>query len=494
MGPREAAQPPSTFMPRTSLALWALCALGALSSFIVAISGGFSVGRGALHLSAHSIWAPLVISVTSGLMAAAIRMTGTGSVTDTRRGVRFAAALLCLVVGLDLLLQAQPAPPPTENACLFDYQLKDGFRFFLNCDSPEFLALAEDPSIVFTHTIRESRPMSFVLPYLVSKPLTLLPAFSSIPVNPPHQTSFLAYVLVNLAAILVSLLCFTWTLEAGTGVRGGPELLFALVILSANDITKLFMWTPHVQIYNLTVPCLAMWVSFRALRRGAALTTAQAIAIGLALGLCFMAYGGFAVPVICLAAIQLLTYRRLLPAVILAVTSLLPSLIWIVFVTVHAGAFYSHEVQEYREFVWMGDCVRSGWKACVPLATKNLLTFLNTAAPILMIPALGVCVGRLAREIWLPLDAATPAPPSRALAQAIGVTLAVTTLFFGAMGFYMPRLIWPIVPPLLMLFVVDWQALRVARPALGSLPVRLTVAVVCLAHVLILASRFGPYR
>ena len=494
MGARDAAPAPLAFMRRTSRVLWALCALSALSSFIVAVSGGFRYERGALHLSAHSIWEPLVISITCGLMAAAIRMTGTGRASGGGRGVRFAAALLCLVVGLDLLLQHQPATSPTENLCLFDYPLQDDFRFFLNCDSPEFLALAEDPSIVFEHTIRQSRPLSFVLPYLVSQPLKLLPAFSSIPVNPPHQTSFLAYILVNLAALLVALLCFTWTLEAGTGLRGGPELLFALVMLSANDITKLFMWTPHVQIYNLTVPCLAMWVCFRAIRRGAALPPGQATIIGLALGLCFMAYGGFAVPVIGLALIQVLMYRRLVPAVILAVTSLLPSLLWIAFVIVHSGAFYSHEVQEYREFVWMGDCVRSGFKACVPLATKNLLTFLNTAAPILMIPALGVCVGRLAREIWAPLDGAAPAPPSRALAQAIGVTLGVTTLFFGSMGFYMPRLIWPRVPPLRMLIVVDWQALRVARPVLGSLRMRLAVAAVCLGHVLILASRFGPYR
>jgi hypothetical protein len=101
-------------------------------------------------------------------------------------------------------------------------------------------------------------------------------------------------------------------------------------------------------------------------------------------------------------------------------------------------------------------------------------------------------VSRVCREIWAP---GTPvSPKGRALAAAIGVTFTMTTLFFAAMGFYAPRLIWELVPPLLMLIAVDGQAIRLARPAFGSIPVRIGVTAVCLAHVLILASRFGPYK
>jgi len=465
--------------------------LAASWAYAVTLSGGGVMHLGPLSVSSQSARNPLLVAVVCGLLGWAVSLRP-GATPPPRRGVRYAMALLALVIGLNLLLQVQPSPPEGVNACLFDLPLRGGFHFFLNCDSPEFLGLAGDPSLVFTHPFRESRPLSFVLPYLVAQPLRLLPTFELLPVNPPHQTAFIAFVVMNLVQMLVALLCFTWAFEAGTGRRGGIELLFSLVMLSANDITKLFMWTPHVQIMNLTVPCVAMYVCFRLLVRGSPLTVRQAVLLGLGLGLCFMTYGAFAIPVICAAAIQLFVYRRWLPAIGVACVALVPSLLWIAFVVAYAGVFHSHEVEVYREFVWMGDCVRAGWDACVPMATKNLLSFFNAAAPILVIPAIGVCLSRACREIWAP--AQTPAPPTaRALWQAAALTFVVSVLFFAAMGFYVPRLVWPLVPPLLMMIAIDWQALREAQPIVGSLPARVAVAAVCIAHVLILASRYGPY-
>jgi hypothetical protein len=101
------------------------------------------------------------VAVACGLLAWAL---ADRSPERPHRGIRFALVLLAMVIGLDLLLQMQPPPPPGVNACLFDYPLRYGFRFFLNCDSPEFLGLAGDPSLVFTHPFRESRPLSFALP------------------------------------------------------------------------------------------------------------------------------------------------------------------------------------------------------------------------------------------------------------------------------------------------------------------------------------------
>ena len=40
------------------------------------------------------------------------------------------------------------------------------------------------------------------------------------------------------------------------GVTLGIEVLFCLIVLAANDVTKLFFWSPHAQIYNLFVPCV----------------------------------------------------------------------------------------------------------------------------------------------------------------------------------------------------------------------------------------------
>jgi len=136
--------------------------LAASWAYAVTLSGGGVMHLGPLSVSSQSARNPLLVAVVCGLLGWAVSLRP-GATPPPRRGVRYAMALLALVIGLNLLLQVQPSPPEGVNACLFDLPLRGGFHFFLNCDSPEFLGLAGDPSLVFTHPFPSTLVLMIVL-------------------------------------------------------------------------------------------------------------------------------------------------------------------------------------------------------------------------------------------------------------------------------------------------------------------------------------------
>jgi hypothetical protein len=455
----------------------------------VAFTGGGSARIGPLHLSAHSLKAPLIIGIVCGLFAALA--TYRSVPTPRHRGVWFVLPLVCLTIGVNILLQAQPAPPPGVPACLFDYPQREGFRFFLNCDSPGFLGLAKNPSLVFDSPVRQSRPLSFGIPYVLSKPFTLLPFFTAVPIGPTFQATFFGFMVMNVGALTVALVLFARLLEDVTGVPAGPELLIALVIVGANDLTKLFLWTPHTQIFNVLVPCLTMYLSYRLFMRGRPLGSRESIALGLGLGLGLLTYGSFAVPIACVLFIQAVTYRRPWPSLLVLVFAFAPYATWASLVKWHLGEFHNYEMEEYRQFIWMMDCARTGIGSCGPAAARHLTTFFNTAMPVVAIPCVLALVCRLARTSAAADAPATPA--LQALTRSIALTFVMSLVFFGLMGFYAPRLCWVLVPPVIMTAALDCQMVRVAKPVRWPWLLDTALVCSCMAYLLILAGRAGPY-
>jgi hypothetical protein len=473
-------------------------ALAAAWAAVTASTGGSEFLVAGVRLSSHSARNPLILSIACGLLAWALSLARPPQETlmaPAPRGPQFTGLLVLMVVAVNVMLLAQPAAPLDEHNCVFDNDAGIGFRHMLNCDSPLFLALAKDPSMVFgtRGATRQSRPLSFLVPFLIAQPLRLVPGLEDHGPYRPYAREFMAYALVNLAALTAALMCFTWAFERGTRRQGGPELLLCLVALAANDVTKIFFWTPHVQIFNVLVPCLSLYLGVRLIDREEPLTVRQAALLGLAFGTTLLLYGSFFIPVLCCSAIQLLVYRRPKPALVLAAVSFIPSLAWILFVYAVVGSFYNYEVEAYRQFIWLSDCLRSA-DGCAPAITSNLLTFFNTTAPVLVIPGILVVASRLARLIWSAGDVVEQQPPPRALGQSIAITFTITLVFLALMGFYVPRLSWLLVPPLLLLAAVEVQGLRFSRPQAQALGLSLAAMAAALAHVLILAARQGPYK
>lgn len=480
--------------PPSSRILSALAVAAGVYTFLITLFGGAITVFG-LHVSSRSPYRPLLFTILCGLVAWALSLTRTADERrDSRRlsTITVASLLALMIVTLNLLLLAQPPPPPAPfNGCFFDYDWGRGFHHFLNCDSPEYLGLAKHPSLVWTHGILQARPLSFGLPWLLSQPLRLVPFLESSGPYAPFAQEFAAYLLINLIALTAALLCFSRLLEQGTRTRGGIELLFTLVLLGANGVTKLFFWTPHTQIFILLVPCLSMWLIFRLLERARPFRAAEALGAGLALGVGVLLYGAFVLPALCLAVVHVFVFRRWWPAALICAGVLLPYGAWAAFVYSQIGSFFNHEVGMYRQFVWMADCARVSLASCIPAAGENWTTFFTTAAPIVAVPALLVCTFRVARTIWP--GEAVPAPPP-ALGRAVAFTFLVTTVFMMLQGRYAPRLCWLLVPPILMLVALEWQALRLSRPHSRWKTFNVTVAIVVFAYVALLGIQQGPYK
>lgn len=476
-----------------------LCALAALWTVVLWLTGGFRLQFGVLRLSSRVTRLPLTLTLALawGLLAWAVSMTGERR-PDVRgaawgRRLRFAFLVGAMTVGFNVLLLIAPPPPPALNACAFIRELAWG-RHLLNCDSPGFLALAQTPGLILTpaHQTRQSRPLSLALAHAVAAPLRLVRWIANSDLYRPFAAEFVAYALINVALVVLGMLCLTRLMESGgAAAPPGIELLLTLVALGTNDLTKLFMWSPHTQILNLFVPCLSLYVTWRLVERGQPIGIRQAVLLGLGLGTGFLAYGSFLIPVLSVVVIEVVVFRRVIGAACVAASSVVPYACWVLYVRHVTGGFYSHEVDAYRQFIWIGDCLKLGVTACVPIATGNAWMFIHTASPIVVPPLLAIFCCRVARyALPRPIDAAGP---GRSIGLAITVTFLVTAAFLGLMGFYVPRLCWMLIPPLLLTLAFELQAFRLSLRKPDGWLFKGVVLAVSAVYILILVSRQGPY-
>jgi hypothetical protein len=479
--------------------LVAVCAITGIWSLVLLVTGGFVFQVAGLRLSSQMARGPLAIALLSGLTVWAMSLTARrdAAARPAAGGMRRASLLSVLVLGLSVLFLAQPAPPANQNNCLFVHELGAGMRHLLNCDAVEYLALANAPSIVLTpeHPYRQSRPLSFLAPSLVSRPLRLSSWLVQHGPYPPYGPEFVAFALINLVVLVASMLCFVRVLRmARTGVPQGMEVLLSLVVLSANDVTKLFFWSPHAQIYNLFVPCVTVYMNLRLLDSGRPLTVKQASLLGLALGIGLLMYGSFSVAVACVCAIQVFKYRKVVPAVVIGLMAVATYAAWVVYVIATTGSFYSYETEMFRQFVWLLDCYRSGRAKCVPRLHNEGGMFFNVLAQMTLVPLALIVVVRIARFVWpVPGD---PAPVNRHVAIAVGACLGVAAVMLLLMGgaFVMPRLYWILIPPLMMLLAIDLQQLRAGLSVRGQRVLSGLVFAGTLVYLVVLTVRQGPYQ
>ena len=410
-----------------------------------------------------------------------------------RRWGRFAALTGFLVLGLNALMLTGPSLPTDVDTCLFEKTIGKGFRHFLNCDSLEFMILASDPVAVTDHPVRQSRPMSFGVAYVVSRPFYWIPRLVKFGPYRPHAPEFLAYLTINLALMIAALLMLTSMIEQASRARAGTELLFVFVALGVNDVTKMFLRTPHVQIYNLFVGCLTVFLAIRLIERDRPLDAREAVWLGLAISMGVLIYGAFLIPLLCVILIQLAWYRRPLIAALFALAAVLPYAAWVAALRAMTGRFYSHEIESFRQFVWILDCAKIGTELCAPVIGINLQHFFNAASAVLIVPFLLLCGCRIAGFIW-PVPSPVPPDRLRAIGLATALTFGVTAVFLAAMGFYRERLAWLLVPPVLVVVALELQAFRLAitRPRRWVFDVGVFLSL-CV-YVGILMSRQGPFE
>ena len=486
---------------RTRRILVVVCGLASLWTALLLVTGGFLVHIGSLRISSQAPLPSLVVALAAGLAAWAISLTrgdAEPAASTPRERVRRVALLTLLILGLSVLALTQPAPPTDVNNCAFVNEMGQGMRHILNCDAVEYLAIAHTPSMVMTwaHPYRQSRPLSYLAPHVVALPLRLSSWLSAHGPYKPFAAEFVAFALINLVVLIVTMLCFIRLMRmARTSVPLGIELLFTLVVLGANDVTKIFFWSPHSQIYNLLVPCVTMYLIVRMLDAGRALSLRQALLFGLGTGIGLLMYGSFSVLLVCACATQLLAYRKILVPFIIGAAAVATYAAWVAYVRVTAGFFYSYETEMYRQFVWLIDCYKAGADVCIPQLQLNGWKTLDMLAKMTMVPLALIVAVRVARLVW-PQSSSAAAPVNRHVAPAVAACLFVASMLLLLMGgaANMPRLFWVLMPPLLLVLAIELQQLRAALAPRGQRALSAVVFSAALVHLVIFALRQGPYQ
>lgn len=205
----------------------------------------------------------------------------------------------------------------SEDNCVANVNLPGPFGFGLNCDSPELIWLAREPSGLLTkNSYRQSRPGLIIAAAILQVPLSLVVPFGAPPqkigwgdvegINKLFKNNlptYLAYVLLNIGILIASFFILRRVMEREhdrRAIHSASALLIVStgLLLVANDVTKAFVWSPHMQMFNILVPVLSLYVTLRLLRGGLS-DRSFVLGIGLKVGLGLTAYAFFVVVTAC---------------------------------------------------------------------------------------------------------------------------------------------------------------------------------------------------
>lgn len=359
-------------------------------------------------------------------------------------------ALVIALVNLPSLLRSSPP----ADACGISEPVFGPFIRFQNCDAHVFNLIAADWSQLLADAgeTRLGRPAYLAAGWLVDRALYLI-SFGAIDPNsaqsPNYSAAEVGYVLLNVA-LLTAALMLTWRYLMVNKERWtaawGPIILIS-VMIAVNPITKAFLWTAHTQMFTMLVPVVALLATRWALR--SKITVPSAVFLGALFGVGILAYGSMAVAAISVIIALIVRRKWVQAAAIAAVTALLP-LLWVLYVTVVRGSFYSVETEKFRQFVWISDGLADG--TIISRIRDNFDWLLGTFADgqtviaLLIIAVAAIAAGSMA--LLQPRQSVGTQWGSSIAALCIVVVTQVIFLF--AMGFYQTRLTWGLTITLLL--------------------------------------------
>jgi hypothetical protein len=430
---------------------------------------------------------------------------------------------LGFVVGLALLMTGfliGPRLPAEyqEPACVGNVHLPGPFGFELNCDSPEFMWLARQPSgLLAKNSPRQARPGLIIAAAILQAPLSLVVGYGGPPqpIGPgTHDTAgiisafennlpaYLAYVLLNVGILLASFFVLRRVIEREDD-RRSIDRASSLTVLStgfllvANDVTKAFVWSPHTQLFNIFVPVLALYVTLKLLR-GGLFDRYFVLGSGLVVGLGMITYPLFivvtacAIPPAIMATIKERTRRGRAIAHLAALIALsaVPSLLWYAYVRTTTGAFFQFEMAQ-GEVVWMTKALATGIEPFLGQWFGNLWRLLGFTTPqaiplAALIAWLAIFAQRHraalrgANEIWA------------ILAAALYVSITVLC-FYTCVGWIVDRLAYPPIPPLIA--AAGAVALVFSRqlPAAQRRELAAGFVIIALAQMVFVIFKDGPW-
>ncbi|PLX12624.1 MAG: hypothetical protein C0594_02200 [Marinilabiliales bacterium] len=306
--------------------------------------------------------------------------------------------LVVLIIAIAFLFS--PQPDERGGLCGYYYELNDYMGFPVNCDAVGFTNLAQEPQALLNKgEARQGRPVYIWLGIALGYPvcvfqelfageelILLTEQWNTLKPSNPY---YIAFVLINLLVLIVAL-HFVWRIAGKLGANSYLTLGIIVLLLS-NGLMKAFFWTAHQQLFAILVPVLAVYI----------LTDNRIVhswknnlVIGLVGGVGMLLYGNFILLLPCLFIVlfrEVLGNKKWLKFLVKTVMGVFifsaPMLIWIAFVKSRTGSYYSHEVEQYRQFVWILDAFAEGafFKALGSNLGAYVALFVKTILPWLVV-------------------------------------------------------------------------------------------------------------
>jgi hypothetical protein len=379
-------------------------------------------------------------------------------------GLMLRRTLTCslLVILVSILWLFSPPPKRAGDFCGRYVSINSEMGFVVNCDAGTYAYPAASPArLLRKEEVRQSRPLYVLMGTIVGYPLSALARIVD-PGIDPRAPFHIGFAILNFMILTASVLLFDSLLS-----RAGVDRLVIAplaVFLVANDVTRAFVWTAHQQMFSIFTPVVSLDM-FRRVGDAPASPRARLWALALGLGFLPLVYGNFVIvlPVLLLAD----AWSRRRPGTEIAAGSIsrygpaivaffVPTLAWMALVTWIAGSYYNHEMQVYRQLVWVADAAQTGVPGFVGQVARNTRAFGATFLSAEMLPLLGACMLFLVRRpTGGSADSRGPGvgDPVRAgmLARGSVVVAACFFLFLWVLGYYQPRLTYSLVPPALCL-------------------------------------------
>lgn len=414
----------------------------------------------------------------------------------------FQGMVIFVIIAVSFLF----SPKPKSAA---DYQgkyihLNEHMGFLINGDTWGFMHLAFEPSkLLVNGEARQSRPL-YVLAGTVLGQAVYIPLNEILKVAnmkdkyTDHQIRYVSYyigfVIFNFILVGLSLWMAIRILDENFAVS--PILFWSLVIfLFSTTVTKAFIWTVHQQMFYVFTPLYGMFFALRVFQR----TDIFFYWLCLVTGIGMLFYGNFlivaAVFLICFViknfeSFYLYPLKYSVKVISGGLLFLLPTCIWIGVVQMTGAEFYSHEVEKYRQLVWLLDVFHS--ENFFESFKNNLIHYSQTLGKvflqnfILVILTAGIIIWNLKLKGYV-----ARIKKLKNYGTVLILLFSGFFIFYAILGFYTDRLTSTLIPIVVLALPLGLSILY--KKGEGNKLMPYGILFLAIVQHLFMVFRSGPY-
>lgn len=378
-----------------------------------------------------------------------------------------------LIIFFSILFLFSPEPIKKTDYCGDYFKINSYAGFVVNCDARGYCAGARYPAnLLKANAVRQSRPLYIILATLIGYPIDFL--FNVLNINLDQSINksnitkqyipfYIGFVLINFIVLFSGIFLFDSIL---TSMGINKYLIYLLsMFLICNDVIKAFIWTAHQQMFSIFSPIFIIFIMWKIIS-DSLLSNKKIFVISFIGGLLSLVYGNFILLLPCMLFSLLLRkkledkFRINTFAKIVGVASIIfaiPTIIWIITVTISAGGYYNHEIVRYRQAIWVLDTLQVGFHKFIEqfliFTSDYFKTFTYEILPFIIFSVILYIILYFYRQINTGI--AKIDIEYRLFKKMCFFNFVGYFIFFWLLGFYGTRLTFTIVAPLLFYIALE---------------------------------------